>query len=194
MITQLIKSEQCITMYDVSWEELEAFTPLAERNCIHLTYLDGILDLMTPSPEHEEYKTTIGLLIETYFRVFKIRFYGCGSPTLGSKELGTRGEPDESYNIGTKKPIPDLAIEVTITSVGVDKLEKYRRWGVKEVWFWNTKTLKVYYLESTKYQQVVNSVLLPSLDLELLVRCLQMPDQYDATSTFSSALTLTIWK
>jgi Uma2 family endonuclease len=189
MIQQLenLTPDRCITLYDVSWESLETLAPVLEAHGVCLTYLDGTLDLMTPSPEHEEYKSTIGLLLETYLRYSGIRFYVRGSLTLGSRELGARGEPDESYNLETKKDVPDLAIEIVLTSGGVDKLEKYRRWGVKEVWFWDKKQLSIYYL-NLEYEQVAKSELLPQLNLELFVCCLVMPDQYDAVTAFEKAL------
>lgn len=186
----LPQTEQRFTLYGISWSELEALTPLMEEHGVRLTYLDGTLELVTPSPEHEVYKSTISLLIEAYFRFAKMRFYGCGSPTFGSKELGARGEPDESYSLGAKKNVPDLAIEVVITSGGIDKLEKYRRWGVPEVWFWqNTlKQLLIYQLEGDRYNQVDKSSLLPRLNINLLVECMKIPDQYDAITTFEQSL------
>ncbi len=92
------------------------------------------------------------------------------------------------YNLETKKEIPDIAIEVVFTSGGVNKLEKYRRWGVPEVWFYQARQLFIYHLRSAGYEQVSSSELLPELNLDLFVRCLNMPDQYDATIAFSEAL------
>ena len=183
--------DRCITLHAVSWDRFEAIASLLEDYPVRLTYLDGTLDIMTPSPDHEEYKTTIGYLLEIYLRHLGIRFYGTGSYTLGSREAGARGEPDESYSIGTKKDIPDIAIEVVITSGAVDKLEKYRRWGVPEVWFYQRRQLFIYHLRSTGYEQVTRSEFLPELDLDLLIRCLNMPDQYDATVAFSTSIEAT---
>jgi Uma2 family endonuclease len=180
--------DRSITLHSISWEKFEAIAELLQDYSVRLTYLDGTLDIMTPSPEHEESKTTIGFLLEAYLRFKGIRFYGRGGYTLGSREVGARGEPDESYNLETKKDVPDIAIEVVITSGGVDKLEKYKRWGVPEVWFYQDKQLFIYHLRSAGYEQVSRSELLPELDLNLFIRCLNMPDQYDATIAFSEAL------
>lgn len=135
MLEQLATSSQdaIITLYDISWEKFEAIASLLEETKVRLTYLDGTLDIMFPSPEHEEWKSTVGLLLEIYLRYIGRRFYTTGGYTLGSREEGARGEPDESYNLDTIKPIPDIAIEVVITGGGVNKLEKYRRWGIPEV-------------------------------------------------------------
>ncbi len=190
MLEQLETSDQdaVITLYDILWEKFEAIASLLEESKIRLTYLDGTLDLMSPSPAHEESKSTVGLLLETYLRHVGRRFYRTGGYTLGSREVGARGEPDESYNLDFIKPIPDIAIEVVITSGGVNKLEKYRRWGVPEVWFYQKQRVFIYHLYANKYEQVDKSEFLPELNIGLLVRCLNMPDQYDATIAFSQQL------
>ena len=91
--------DRCITLHAVSWDRFEAIASLLEDYPVRLTYLDGTLDIITPSPDHEESKTTIGFLLEAYLRHIGIRFYGTGGYTLGSREVGARGEPDESYNL-----------------------------------------------------------------------------------------------
>ena len=190
MLEQLETSnyDAIVTLYDISWEKFEAIASLLEDTKIRLTYLDGTLEIMSPSPEHEKSKGTLGLLLETYLRHIGRRFYRTGGYTLGSREEGARGEPEISYNLDFVKPIPDIAIEVVITSGGVDKLEKYRRWGVPEVWFYQKQQIFIYHLHANKYEQVTRSEFLPELDKDLFVRCLDMSDQYDATIAFSQAL------
>jgi Uma2 family endonuclease len=123
-------------------------------------------------------------LLEAYLRLKNIRFYARGSTTLGSQDLGGRKEPDESYCLHEKKSIPDLAIEIVFTSGGIDSLEVYRRVGVPEVWFWEDGAIAVYSLQSTGYQLVKNSELLPDLDLRSLELHSRMADQYDAVNEF----------
>lgn len=190
MLEQLETSDRdaIITLYDISWEKFEAIASLLEETKVRLTYLDGILDIMSPSREHEEWKSTVGLLLETYLRHISRRFYVTGGYTLGSREEGVRGEPDESYNLDSVKPVPDIAIEVVITSSGVNKLEKYRRWGIPEVWFYQKQRVFIFHLHAGKYEQVARSEFLPELDIDLFTRFLNMPDQYDATIAFSQSL------
>lgn len=186
----LSDSTQCITLYDVSWEKFEAIESALEGFAgVRLVYLDGTLDIMTPlSDEHEDGKSTIGWLLELYFIEKGIRAYARGSKTIGNIGLGGRKEPDESYNLHNKKDIPDLVIEVVVTSGGVNVLEIYRRIQVPEVWFWRKSQLSLYCLREQQYEQVEQSELLPELDLALLVRCANMPDQYDAILEFRNAL------
>ena len=181
-------TDSCLTLTGVSWSQFESLEAAFESvGGIKFAYLDGILEIMTVSPEHEESKSTIGLLLEAYLREKGIRFYVKGGPTLGSKELGARKEPDESYNLQTKKAIPDLAIEVVFTSGGIDKLQLYKRLGIPEVWFWEDGVLSIYYLRE-EYEKVDRSELLPELDIALLVRYVTYFDQYDAVTEFIKAL------
>ena len=174
---------------NLTWETLEKLDADLAETGAQLTYLDGYLEIMTPlSDAHEEPKKTLGQLLEIYMRVKNIRFYGRGSTTIGTKELGARKEPDESYCLGTRKPVPDLAIEVIVTSGGIDTLEIYRRVGVSEVWFWQDGVISVYCLRSTGYDLVSKSELLPELDLRSLEFYSRMADQYDAVNDFMRSL------
>jgi Uma2 family endonuclease len=175
-----------VLLYEVSWEELEQLDIILEKTGARLTYLDGILEIMSPlSDDHEDAKCTLSSLVEVYMREKKIRFYMRGSATLGKKHNNTRREPDESYNLGTKKAIPDLVLEITVTSGGINKLEIYKRLGVPEVWFWEDGLLSVYSLQVGTYQKVNKSGLLPDLDLEVLAQYSRMADQYDAIEEFT---------
>ncbi|MEG4046162.1 Uma2 family endonuclease [Microcoleus sp. Pol17_C1] len=151
--------------------------------------MDGCLEIMGSfSEEHEESTNTLDQLLEMYMRTKDIRFYARGSTTIGMKELGARKEPDESYCLGTRKSVPDLAIEITVTSGGIDTLEIYRRVGVQEVWFWDDGVISVHCLRSTGYELVSKSELLPELDLRSIEFYSRMADQYDAVNAFMRSM------
>ena len=121
-------------------------------------------------------------------RTKNIGFYSRGSATLGERENKTRREPDESYNLGIKKSIPDFILEITVSSGGINKLEIYKRLGIPEVWFWEDGLLSVYCLEAGEYEKADKSVLLPDLDLELLAKYSRMADQLDAVNDYSQVI------
>jgi Uma2 family endonuclease len=174
---------------NVTWETLEKLDDAIAGTGTRLVYLDEWLEIMAPLSEAQgEPKNTMGQLVESYMRVKGIRFYGRGSTTIGMKSLGARKEPDESYCLGERKPIPDLAIEITVTSGGIDVLEIYRRIEVQEVWFWEDGVISVYCLRSTGYELVRQSELLPELDLRSLEFHSRMTDQYDAINAFIETL------
>ena len=173
----------------VNWQQYEAIDHAFESiPGVKFRYLDGALEIMSISPEHEDFKTTIRMLLEAYLRAKRIRFYGRGGPSLGNQELGARSEPDESYNLETRKPYPDLVIEVVITSGGVDKLEGYRRMGVSEVWFWEDGVLSLYHLSAEGYDNIEQSRLLPGFPIALFCRFITYHDQFDAVDEFIAAL------
>jgi Uma2 family endonuclease len=173
-----------LTLPYITWSQFElvesSFSGIAG---VKFIYFDGVLEIMSPSPEHEDYKSLIGLLIEAYMRKTGMRFYKRGSATLGEKALSSRKEPDESYNFEAKKPTPDLAIEVIITSGNIDLLQLYERLQVPEVWIWQDGGLMVYNLQE-HYQLVDRSYFLPDLDLSILAKYINYHDQYDAVIEF----------
>jgi Uma2 family endonuclease len=125
-------------------------------------------------------KKNIGRLLEAYFEETRTRFWGLGSTTFRQQGKSGGTEPDECYCLDTEKDIPDLAIEIVVTSGGVDKLAVYQRLGVREVWFWYRDRFEVYHLSGERYEAVPESQLLPELNLALLATHVVHPDPLDA--------------
>jgi Uma2 family endonuclease len=178
--------EQCFVLpgYYV-WEQFEALEAvLIQVGGVRLTYLDGCIELMTLSEEHEYIKTCISFLLQLYFCEMGIEYYPVGSATRRERDKDVSFEPDESYYLGAQRVTPDLAIEVIMTSGSISKLEKYRRFQLQEVWFWENNTLTIYKLENQNYKPMVSSELLPDLDISLLVQCVLMPSRLEARKTF----------
>ncbi|WP_333336029.1 Uma2 family endonuclease [Microcoleus sp. LAD1_D3] len=96
--------------------------------------------------------------------------------------------PEYCYYIGSRKEHPALAVEVTMTSGSTNKLAKYLRLRIPEVWFWENNQLAVYGLREDNYEQASRSELLPELDLELLVRCILMPSRIEARTEFLNGI------
>ena len=181
--------ERNVTISGVTWEQFKTIEAQLENNpTVKLTYLAGVLEIMSPiGPEHEYIKSTLGLLLEAYMRENNIRFYKLGGFTL--EEPGYRsGNPDESYSLGSRKEVPDIVIEVIVTSGTLDKRELYKPKEVPEVWFWKSNQLRVFCLREGKYVEVERSALLPDLDLGLLRRYLGYDDQYDAVNEFGQEI------
>ncbi len=192
MTTPLLQTYQprlAKVIHQLTWEQLEELDcSLEDFAGVKLVYLDGMAEVMPISEDHEAFKVIIRRLLEAYMDEAGIRFYGWGGPTLGSQEFKARNEPDEAYNLDSKKPYPDLVIEVTVTSGGVNKLEGYRRMGVKEVWFWQDGTLAIYHLSEGTYQRVNQSQLLNDLPVDLLCRYVTYYDQYEAVQEFRQVM------
>ena len=159
-------------IHDVPWHVYVSLRDSLDDRDSHLrlTYLRGELELMSPSNEHEESKGLIGHLLEVYCVEKGIEVYVQGSTTYRDERAERGLEPDESYSFGTRKDIPDLAIEVVHSRWRVDKLEVYRGLGVPEVWVLRGGAIQVHRLHEGKYVEAPRSVALPALDLELLAR------------------------
>ena len=182
----------------VAWEQYEALlNDLGDSLAYRVAYLDGVLEIVSPSRRHEQGKTQIGTLLEIYFVETDTEYFPVGSTTLRQPNKKAGGEPDESYCIGTDKEFPDLVIEVVVTSGGINRLDMFRRLGVLEVWFWQNNRFKLYRLrEETPtqfdstfgYEPIDRSELLPDLDINLLTECVQNPNPLAAAKEFRQRL------
>ncbi len=186
---QLDDRDQRLLLSGVTWEQYETLRATLDNIAgLRMTYLEGQLELFMPSAAHENIKTTIARILELYAIVQNIRLYGFGSTTY-RKQAAERGlEPDECYYLEVQKEFPDIAIEVNITSGSLNKLAVYQGLGVPEVWIWQNGQLLIYRLRDQRYEQIPASEFLPALDLELVNRCVALPDQHDAVMAFRDAL------
>ncbi len=171
------------------WQQFKAFEALIKQSPgIRITYLDGYIEIMILGEEHEIISRMITALLGLYFLHQKIEFIPVGSATRESEEQAVSFQPDESYYIGTQKDHPDLAIEEVLTSGSLKKLEKYRRLQIPEVWFWQNNALSIYHLREEGYEVISQSELLPDLEINLFIRCVQMPSKLEAMTAFSNGI------
>jgi Uma2 family endonuclease len=156
---------------DTSWDEYETILrQKANSSAYRISFLNGVLKIMSPSRNHEIIKDFIYLLIVTYCDLIELDYYPLGSTTLKQKDKSVGKEPDTSFCFGSLKQIPDLAVEVVFSSGSVEDLEKYQKLSVKEVWFWINNQLEIYSLVDDSYRKQNRSDNLPSLDESLLNR------------------------
>jgi len=144
-------------------------TLAASGSHARLTYLCGALEIMTDSRDHESLKKLLARLLEAWADESGVDLEGFGSTTF-RKEAQERGlEPDECYCVGEMVDVPDIAIEIVISSGLLDKLEVYRGLGVLEVWVFERGVLTVYRLGTEGvYEAQRASGVLPDLDLSHL--------------------------
>jgi Uma2 family endonuclease len=188
-IPRVENCEECIVrLSGISWQRFKDLDACLEGiKSLRLTYVADVLEILTTSSKHEYIKSTLRALLETYMREKGIRYYIRGSFTL-MKEGESSGEPDESYCIGSDKEIPDIVLDVIITSGSINKLDVYKPKAVPEMWFWKSNQLRVFHLKPGDYQEVSRSEFFPELDLDWLHEFTQYKDQYDAVQTFQKAI------
>jgi Uma2 family endonuclease len=180
------ETEKLITVPGVSWQQFKTIeVQLAENHAVKLAYLAGVLEIMSPiGDKHEYVKKTLSYLLEAYMRYKGIRFYGRGGFTLEAAGYAS-GTPDESYCIGTNKEVPDIVIEIIVSSGSINRTELYKPKRVPEVWFWRNNKIQIFSLNAVlEYEEVNRSRFFTDLDQELLLQFLSISDQYDAVSQF----------
>jgi Uma2 family endonuclease len=117
--------------YDrVNWEQYEALLARnADTSAYRVTYLDGALEIRSPSRRHENRKSRIGNLLEIYFLEADINYFPFGYTTLRREEKSGGTEPDEAYCIGTNKEFPDLvARSAILPNLDIELLAEYIRY------------------------------------------------------------------
>ncbi|TAG95794.1 MAG: Uma2 family endonuclease [Oscillatoriales cyanobacterium] len=177
----------------LTWREFKAVEQLLDRPGYRLSFLDGILEIkLMPGEPHETVKKRIAGLLELYLLMAGFDFTPTGSMTLESETVQVKREADESYKLAPGRRLPDLAIEIVFSSGGIDKLEAYKRLKIPEVWFWEDGLLEVYHLrgegDALHYEKVSSSEEVKGIDLDLLLRCINMVNHVDAVKTFQQAL------
>jgi hypothetical protein len=168
--------EERFTTSEVSWQQYEAvLAKLEDDSHYRVTYLDGVLEIVSPSLRHEKLKKRLATLIEFYLIRKRIKHTPMGSPRVKKQLKKVGAEPDECYSIGEEKSIPDLAIEV----------------------IWKANRLKLYrlreetpseFLETHGYEQIASSELLPELNISLLEQCTLISDQIQAIDEFEEGI------
>lgn len=176
---------------DVTWADyLRLLEIRGDRSAPRMTYLKGLLEIMSPSLEHEAMKSLIGRLIEVYCLERDIEFRACGSWTIRSESSKRGAEPDECYVFGEARSAkrPDLALEVVWSRAGIDKLEVYRELRIREVWVWEQGRITAYALHGSQYEPIAASEVLPDIDLEHLAAFLDRPTTSTAMREYRAAL------
>ncbi len=184
-------ADQRVILHNVPWSHYEVMLALrGESSVPRLSYCEGTLEIMSPSRTHEHLKSRIGHLVEVFLLHHDIEFEAVGSWTLkGAPEL--RGaEPDECYLLGEDRSgdRPHLAIEVSWTSGGIDKLAIYARLGVPEVWIWKDGIISAHVLGGQAYEQRTESAVLSDINLAELTEFLDAPSASAAIKAYRKRL------
>ncbi len=164
--------DERVLLHGVSWEQYRAISDaLGDGVHARLTYLEGVLEIMSPGDAHERKKSRIGALVELYALERGIELEAYGQTTFRKRTQERGLEPDECYVFGRSlrgRKRPDLAIEVEETRPALRKLEVYRGLAVPEVWLWRGGRLSVHALVGETYETREASAFLPGLDLALV--------------------------
>jgi Uma2 family endonuclease len=83
-------------------------------------------------------------------------------------------------------PIPDIAVEIDISTDSLDKFPIYAALEVSEIWIYNGKKVEFYKLVGEKYHQTIESLALPKISSEKLSEFLKMCEEKGQTFALKS--------
>lgn len=182
--------EQRIILCDISWERYLALDKALgdDRPSPRFYFFENSLEVMTTSNEHERVRKWLSGLMDLYFDHAGIDPIPRGQATLRlAKAVGA--EPDESWCIGGEKEMPDIVLEVALTSGGINKLRIYKQFQIPEVWIWRRDRLELHVFESAgNYQLAASSRIVPHLSIPLLERCVRIASYAEARREFRAGL------
>ncbi|MGI0485886.1 Uma2 family endonuclease [Pantanalinema rosaneae CENA516] len=178
---------QRVLLRDVSWEEFEAILQeLGNHRTNRVAYCDGLLEIMSPLPEHEYFKETIGDAVKDMAETLDLDYESYGSTTWRRQAKQAGLEPDNCFYFQNEAkvrgklqfdldqdPPPDLALEIDVTSQSIDRFPIYARLGVPEIWCYDTGRLKIYHLQNGQYIEVQQSAIFPQLDVGALPQLIE---------------------
>lgn len=163
--------EQRLLLHGFDWARYSALLDLFGNDGPRVTYLRGMVELMSPSDFHEETKKLLARLLELYCLENDIDLDAHGSTTFRKRAKERGIEADECYTVDRRAgrvAKPDLAIEIVYSRPLIDKVEVYRGLGVREVWLFKANALAIHVLHGDRYRVAKRSAVLPELDVELL--------------------------
>jgi Uma2 family endonuclease len=187
------EEDQHVVLRSMSWQDFEALLAIrGDRSGVRMYYLDGEIELVSPTKIHEGRKKTLARLLEIWAMESDVALNGFGSWTLKNELREAGAEPDECYIVGDSvdKAVPDLAIEVEWSRrTGLPKWEIYRRLGIRELWTLRSDGgLIIRVLQKTEWVEHTRSKLFPKLDVPWLLSFLDIEPQSKAVRALRDAM------
>lgn len=158
-------SDRILTLTGMTWDDYEIYS--AQQSSYRISFLNNVINIVSPSRNHERIAQTISILINAYCRKYKIPYFALGSKDIKKAGVAAK-QPDASYCFQREKDTPDLAVEVNYTSGSINDLEKYRLLNAPEVWLWQDDLMTFYVLENDSYIDRYRSFILPKINSDFL--------------------------
>jgi Uma2 family endonuclease len=185
MGTGILAPMDILVLDNVSWETYELLIRDTAEQHVRITYDQGRMVVQSGlSPGQQRTKRVSGRLVEmaTLERDIPIRSFG--STTWKRQDLAKGLEADECYYIQNeprvrgrtdidlkRDPPPDLAIEIDITHVPLDRPSVYAALGVGELWRYDRERFSfVHRTPEGKYETIPASAALPLMTPEIVDR------------------------
>ena len=187
MTTILSPPDQRVTLRQLSWDTYRRLvSEHGDASSPRFTFDRGVLEIMSPSAEHERHNLRIADLIGVLADEMNLEIEGLGATTFTREDLERGFEADSCFYVQnvdkirnkervdlTTDPPPDLVIEIDITNPSINKVALYREFGVPEVWRYNGRRLEMLCLQDDGYESTEESAAFPGVSATLLTQLLQ---------------------
>ena len=181
----------------VGWQDYEKLLAMrGERSVPRITYLKGLVELMSPSRYHEIDKKRFARLLEAWSEIAGVPLEGYGSWTLKDEKEDRGAEADECTRcdasqwttaIGRTSPSRWSGPPAASTSSRCIASSASVRCGSTSAAALRFFTLRVGGGEEA-YVDVARSELLPELPIDLLLACMKQPSQTAAIRALRESL------
>ena len=151
-----------------------------ERRNPRLTFDRGVLEVM-PLPQHDISDRLIDEIFTDIAVELEIDYVNYGSSTQNRIKLDRGFEPDSSFYVAENAelmryrdrflesdPPPDLVFEIDVTHSSINKFALMASFGVREIWIYEKKRLRILRLENGEYVESETSIALPNVTGEIL--------------------------
>ena len=179
-------TQPLLTLRHITWQTYEnLLVDLDGQSGVHLTFDQGVLEIMTLTPEHESINRYLSSLIDLLVDELGKDVHPVGSATFKRADVERGFEPDSSFYFtqatqmrGKKRidlrvdPAPELVIEIDISHGSLDKLSIFAQFGIAEIWRYDGANIHIYHLVDNAYEEHSDSRIFPSLTDEKIEKFL----------------------
>ena len=180
-IVQALEERYHAVFYDVDYQTYaDLVERFPERRNPRLTFDRGVLEVM-PLPQHDISERLIDEIFTDIAFELEIDYVNYGSSTQNRLQLERGFEPDSSFYIAENAelmryrnrfletdPPPDLVFEIDVTHSSINKFALMASFGVKEIWMYEKKRLRILRLENGEYVESETSLVLPNVTSVIL--------------------------
>lgn len=152
----MVEGESRFLIHCLDWAGYEKLLKIFGDDGPRVSYLDGLVELMSPGPIHEQRSQLLGRMVTLLTTELNIPIRAQGSTTFKGRDRKRGLEPDQCFflqtlpslqglDLATLDPLPrpDLVIEVEVTSALLNKLDIYAGLGVPEIWHHDRNGLEI---------------------------------------------------
>jgi Uma2 family endonuclease len=186
--------EERVVLRNVSWETYERLLEdHLDSSAPRFTYDQGVLEIMSPSAEHEWYNQLVSDLVKLLAREMRIDLLDLGSTTFKLAWEKQGFEPDSCFCVthirevrGKARidtavdPPPDIVVEVAVTRPSISKFPLCAHFGVPEIWTYDGSRLAMYGLRGPEYVEIPSSGVLRGLNAKQLSEFLELGKTLDS--------------